>query len=86
MKENVMMSPITIELIAKEREADFLREAEMDRKFNAARGARPRLGVRLFSKIGDAFISSGKWLKARFRGEMVVDAKPCPTCNGNACA
>ncbi len=81
-----MISPITVELMTREREADFLREAEMDRKFSAVRGARPRLGVRLLSRIGDAFISSGKWLKARSRGKMVPDMKPCPTCNGNVCA
>ncbi len=81
-----MMSPITIELMAEEKEARFLREAERIRLLNTARGSRPRLGARMFSKMGDGFIAAGRWLKSRSRPEVSVDMNPCPACNGNACA
>ncbi len=81
-----MFSVNTIEMLAREKEARFIREAEMSRLRNAARGARPRLGARLFSWMGGAFIEAGEWLKARPFLKSKSDMNPCPTCNGNACA
>lgn len=81
-----MISPIAIEMIAKEREAHLLRETESIRLANAAKVAEPRLWPRLFSAIGDAFIAAGQWLKARALGNMRIGMEPCPTCCEKSCA
>ncbi len=85
-KEDVMIPVNIIELLARERQTSLLREVEMDRLGNAARGAKPRFGARLFSEMGGACIAAGEWLKARSRRKTAVDMIACPTCNGKACA
>ncbi len=81
-----MFSNYTIEILAKEREASLLREAEMIRQRRAARGARSWRLAGLFSRMGGAFIAAGEWLKAGSIRKPNVDTEPCAACNGNACA
>ncbi len=62
-----MLYAYSIDLLARENEAQFLKNIDIPSLSNVTNGALPRLGWRFFNEIGNTFIAAGKLLKALLR-------------------
>ncbi len=65
-----MFHPTILSMLVKEHQDSLLEEVRKTRAPRAARTARPRLRERLFVRVGDALISAGLRLQARYKPAM----------------